>query len=176
MNAVSIGRVIFAISLLILLSGCTTKIEISHSETLRINALSDNFKMIKTVEIPDSTKGQSGFILVKLKSTVDIEKIILRREMSFLYYELRPCGDVKGSVELYSAPAFIETQAGSIEAAGYYYYYAPVPDNYPARIDGYQAMLGKSKQMLPDKICIGLGAGNMLGQTLTTNLVPIELM
>lgn len=173
------NRLIPAIILMVVLPACTTTVEISHSETHKVATLKDNFRTVNTQETSEPLRrsladAQGGFFLVELKTKTDLEKIVRRKEMAFLYYELRACGSTKESPKLYSAPAYIDAQVALSEADSFYYY-APVPEDYQSVIDRHQAMLGKEKVALPSEICIGLGAGNMVGQTLTTNFVRAEL-
>lgn len=179
MNKLSIKCLGSAMAFIAVLTACTTKVEISLSETRIIDTLNDNFRPVETQKIVDTlhqraADAEGGFVLIELASKTDLEKIIREKEMAFLYYELRPCDGAKGSSELYSAPAYINAQAASSEADNFHYY-APVPQDYPDEIGRYQAMLGKVNATLPTQICIGLGAGNMAGQTLTTNFVLTEL-
>jgi hypothetical protein len=68
----------------------------------------------------------------------------------------------------------MDEQATSLQANSFYYY-APVPQNYRDEIDRYRSMRGEENAIPPSQICIGLGAGNMAGQSLGTNFVSIEL-
>jgi hypothetical protein len=179
MNELPMRRTISAIMLIIVLSACTTKVEISYSKIHKIDILSDNYRMVSTQNISDQlrlgpTDGLGGFFLIELTSKTDIEKIIRQQGMAFLYYELRSCGGAENSSELYSAPAYMDEQATSLQANSFYYY-APVPQNYRDEIDRYRSMRGEENAIPPSQICIGLGAGNMAGQSLGTNFVSIEL-
>jgi len=179
MSESSVGRFIVAMATMIALTACTTTVEISYSGIRKVDAISGNFRTVATQQISDplsveAANGQDGFYLIELKSGVDIETIVRKREMAFLYYELRSCGKADKAMELYSAPAYVKDDAAR-QSADSFYYYAPVSVNYWADIDRYLAMQGVQATPRPTQICIGLGAGNMAGQNLKTNFVPITL-
>jgi hypothetical protein len=179
MNNSMPGKVISTLAVIFALSACTTRVEISHSRTLRADELGSNFRLVKTQDVSnrlqqDGADARGGFFLVELKSKTDLETIVRRKEMAFLYYELHSCGSDKEQRQLYSAPAYVDAQSAS-SSTNDFYYYAPVPRNYTDEVNRYLSMLGKEDGNELEEICIGLGAGNMAGQRLTTNVVRIDL-
>jgi hypothetical protein len=173
------NRLVFAPLISIMLFACTTKVEVSYVETLKVDVISNNFQIVATQESRRRTEKErathdSGYYFVKLKSKIDIEKIVRKKQMAFLYYHLQSCDKKKQQPVLYSAPVYINMQF-VLSNSSDFYYYAPVSYNYKNDIRRYQGMQNKTNMILPDNICISLGAGNMAGQILTTNSVRIEL-
>jgi hypothetical protein len=105
---------------------------------------------------------------------VDLERVISEKEMASLYYRLQDCDEPKNSPELLSGPVFVNTMA-TIKESNRFSFYAAVPRNIEDEISQFQAMLGNSSEVKSSSICIRLGAGNMAGEVLVSNLVPLGI-
>lgn len=168
-------KCIYILSLLIGISSCTTAVKIEYSDTTFSALLSDDLHMVGVMNNTDSDfyrvlKNTKGYYLVKLKSESDMENIVLGKEMAFLYYRLYTCSSGTSGPELYSAPVLKKIDEVSSNVIGFEYY-APVPTNYVDLIEGDGFWGSGGKLDASSEICINLGAGNMAGQKLTTNLV-----
>lgn len=172
-------RIVLAVIVTTSLSACATNVEISYSDTRRIDGLNKNLRAVATQKVaepllPGAAIGKGEFFLIDLQSRVNIEKVVRQREMAFLYFELRSCGKADEKLVLYSAPAYVDSELPSAKD-GAFHYFAPVPLDYWNEVNRYLAMRGIEQVSRPKQICIGLGAGSMAGRSLRTNFVPTVL-
>lgn len=165
-------------SISLLLSGCTTWVEIAVDDVSQISRPGDGFETVSHTTLPDPQLSDDGYWAVSLRANASLERIIDRKSMAFLYYRIRLCDAGADAADLYSAPAYVdhsEAASGSPD----FTYLAVIPKDYRSAMERYASLYRQPMPApLPEPLaefCIGLGAGNMAGEQLSTNYVRIRL-
>ncbi len=151
-------------------SGCTTTVEIDYVDRRLASTLPSGLSAVSTVRMTDhpglsqSEGEEEGLLIVRLRAGSDLRDVTARKEFAFVYFRLYACDAVDNDHEIYSAPVY--SRDGEL-GTGKFVYYAIVPlaGNTGRRLIG--------ATDASEDVCLGLGAGNMSGSTLTSNVVSI---
>ena len=117
----------------------------------------------------------NGLTAVKFNANKDLERILMKKEMHHLYYNLTKCDDRDDEV------LFGRVFKNDKDETPYYYIF--LPNNLTAAIERYiegfsypEEQEQARQSIKPSSLCINIGAGTMLGSTIRTNLIAIDFI
>lgn len=168
------GFLIFLLICPVLLVGCASRAVIAVHDVSEIGTSEFNFEPVANVAVSELAASSEGYWLVSLRTEINLERIVEEKNMAFLYYNVRNCGSDANAPDLYSAPVYVDRNERRSTASDYIYL-ALIPRDYRGAIERYTATFGNPIQEVVGGLCIGLGAGNMAGQHISTNYVSVEL-
>lgn len=157
------------------LAACTTRADISVSEIEGISSISGKYEQVTnlTPQAPRTPSG--GFRLFEVKTPSDLEGIVDRKALAFLYYQVKDCAETGSTEDFYSDVVYKDTSDEGL-ASGTFVYYAAIPRDFRQAAAQSREVMGLSMPETLPSFCIGLGAGSKGGVSrLQTNYVPIGL-
>ncbi|WP_417493696.1 hypothetical protein [Maricaulis sp.] len=162
----------------ILLSGCTTRAEIDIYEVAKVSMIGGDLETVSNITLPEFVTSDDGYWVVSLRANMNLERIVDEKHMAFLYYRIRLCESGSDAADLLSAPAYID-RSDQVSDLPNFTYLAVIPNDYRSAMERYASLYRvPMPPPLPEQVgelCIGLGAGNMAGEQLSTNYVRIRL-
>ena len=169
----------FAAILGLMLSGCTTRAKIQIIDVSPATKISDEFRHVEFFESTDEAHYENlnsdGFTAVKFSANKDLERILMKKEMHHLYYNLTKCDDRDD--EVLFGRVFKKNNDNEP------YYYAFLPNDLTSAIKSYVEGFrypDEPEQVLqsikPASLCIDLGAGSMLGSSIETNSIEVNFL
>jgi hypothetical protein len=160
------------------LSGCTTWAEIDAADVSQVSVLRGDLETVSNITLPEAVVSDDGYWVVSLRANANLERVVAERGMAFLYYRIRFCESGSDAGDLYSAPVFVDHSEPASEPPDFVYL-AAIPEDYRSAMAAYASLHRvRMPPPLPERVgelCLGLGAGNMAGERLSTNYVRIRL-
>lgn len=160
------------------LASCVEKISIELTQSFEKDELPPDRQLVASQQVADPYSESisdyaNGYSVLEFSSGRDLRRLVVEKSYSHLYFIVKDCeSDPDGAEDLYRGIVFSSDQLSESRPSAYF---VALPKDIELAFSRWAKAQGRETPALPTDVCLRMGAGNMSGESLTTNWVRMNL-